>query len=617
MLTKFSLLFDALKAAFGSGEPLVRRLTAVILAFSAFFGGLFFPAQTDVQSVSENGSLVTVDALGRLVTTAGKSDKQVGIFYFLMAGEDGGFGPYNVTEIVENNPDAVLSEENWLAAGGNPVYTDAHWGEPLFGYYYAKDPWVLRKHCQMLTDAAFDFMVFDTTNSLIFEEGIQNLIAVWYEYMEAGWNVPKLAFYTNYLSGDTMNRIYDAFYNNAALKEKYPRLDELWFRIDDDADAKPMIIGDTEDPDLRSDVKDFFRIKTNQWPYQKKKKDGFPWMEFDRLLTFDALYKDTVNGKTVLNVSVAQHNDTGNFSEAAWYGGHDHSRSWHNGSLDSSENAVLYGYNLQEQWDFANATDPDIVFVTGWNEWVALRCAPKEWQGPITFVDNCNTECSRDCEPSAGILGDNYYMELIANVQKFKGSTTALPKAENMTVQINGDFSQWNNPKITSVYCDYTGDTANRSYQGYGSLYYTDTSGRNDIENMKVCQDSENVYFYVSTTEALTAPDGGAWMTLFLNTKGTEAGYDFVINRTAPQNGKTAVEAVNSNGAFTPCGEAEICYAGNQLMLKVPKSALTVADGTDAAFSFKWADNYIEGDIYSFYTKGDAAPCGRLNYAFH
>jgi len=595
---------------------LYQKFTAIIISIITFFTGTLFPAKTDTQVVNENGSLVTVDSLGRAVVSAGKSDKQVGIFYFMVLGEDGGKGPFNVTEIVANNTNAVLSEENWLAAGGCSVWNNAHWGEPLFGYYYAKDPWVLRKHCQMLTDAKFDFIVFDTTNSLIFEEGIENLISVWYEYMEDGWDVPKLAFYTNYLSGDTMNRIYDAFYNNAELKAKYPKLDELWFRIDDKKDAKPMIIGDTEDTALREDVKEAFYIKTNQWPYEKKKKNAFPWMEFDRLLTLDCIYKDKATGKKIMSVSAAQHNDTGNFSEAAWYGGNDHTRSWHDGARDTSENAVLYGYNLQEQWDYANALDPDIVFVTGWNEWVAMRCEPSEEQGPIVFVDNCDTECSRDCEPSAGILGDNYYMELVSNVQKLKGSTTTLPKSENVTIDIDGSFSQWQNSKITSIYRDYTNDIVDRNFRGYGELYYTDNSGRNDIANMKVCQDEDNLYFYVDTVDALSNSDSGAWMTLFLNLNGTESGYDFCINRNAPENGKTTVETISKDGKYSKCGEAEIRFEGNKLMIKVSKADLGLSQNTSAEFSFKWADNYIDGDIMSFYTKGDCAPYGRLNFSF-
>lgn len=132
----------------------------------------------------------------------------------------------------------------------------------------------------------------------------------------------------------------------------------------------------------------------------------------------------------------------------------------------------------------------------------------------------------------------------------------------------------------------------------------TDSSGRNDIVNMKVAEDAENYYFYVDTAAPLSSPDGGSWMTLFINE-------NIVVNRTAPVNGKTDVEK-NINGVFTEIGEAEIRYEGNKLMLKVSKALVDSADG----FNFKWADNYIENDVSSFYTKGDAAPYGRLCYCY-
>ena len=93
-------------------------------------------------------------------------------------------------------------------------------------------------------------------------------------------------------------------------------------------------------------------------------------------------------------------------------------------------------------------------------------------------------------------------------------------------------------------------------------------------------------------------------MTLFINE-------NIVVNRTVPVNGKTNVEK-KSNGAFTKTGEAEIRYENNKLMLRVSKALIDSADG----FSFKWADNYIENDVNSFYTKGDAAPYGRLCYCY-
>ena len=49
-------------------------------------------------------------------------------------------------------------------------------------------------------------------------------------------------------------------------------------------------------------------------------------------------------------------------------------------------------------------------------------------------------------------------------------------------------------------------------------------------------------------------------------------------------------------------------------MLQVPKALLDV-DGK-ASFMFKWADNYEDGNLLSFYTTGDSAPYGRLNWVY-
>ncbi|MBQ6118862.1 MAG: hypothetical protein IJK98_06490, partial [Clostridia bacterium] len=69
-------------------------------------------------TVTENGSLAAVDALGRQVISAGESEKQVGVFYFLWAGEHGTDGPYDNTKITEKDPQAYLTAARWEAAGG-------------------------------------------------------------------------------------------------------------------------------------------------------------------------------------------------------------------------------------------------------------------------------------------------------------------------------------------------------------------------------------------------------------------------------------------------------------------------------------------------------------------
>lgn len=576
---------------------IIRQITAVILFFMTLINIITGVGTITEKPANINGSLACTDALGRSVVSAGESEKLVGVFYFLWQGQHGSTRIIDNAKLVKEHPDAINSEKEWIAAGGGNQQEFHFWGKPLLGYYSSSDEWVFRKHVQMLTDAAVDFIVIDATNAFTYSQSAKILIGVWYEYLLQGFDVPQIAYYTNSYSADTVNRIYDEIYNNTELKAKYPRLDELWFRLD----GKPLIIGNENDGEIKPEAKEYFRIKQSQWPNADKVDDGFPWMEFDRSLTYKSVFKK--DGIKIMNVSAGQHSDTCAFSKTAWYGANDRTRSWHNEGNDSSENAMLYGYNFAEQWEFAIKMNPDIIFVTGFNEWVAQRQLPEE-NYPVVFVDCADENTSRDVEPSAGVLGDNYYLQMVNYIAKFKGTTGKIAKSPNVTIDINGSFSQWNSEKIKSVYKDYHNDTADRNSVDFAQNPITDSSGRNDIVNMKVAEDTENYYFYVDTADALSSPDSGNWMTLFINENA-------VINRTAPVNGKTNVEK-NVNGVFTKTGEAEIRYEDNKLMLKVSKTLIDSADG----LSFKWADNYIENDVNSFYTKGDAAPYGRLCYCY-
>jgi len=410
--------------------------------------------------------------------------------------------------------------------------------------------------------------------------------------------VPKLAFYTNSSSDATMNKIYDAYYNNAAWKAQYPRLDELWYRWSDS--AKPFIIGDAGDSALRPEVRDYFRIKRSQWPNQAKQADGFPWMEFSRNLTLDAYYGSTGNllrdfGKpgSVMNAAGAQHDDTVRMSAAAWYGANDRGRAWHNGANDPSEKALLEGTNFAEQWDFTRKLNPDVIFITGFNEWVAQRQPPLPGE-PIVFVDSADTRFSRDTEPSAGILGDNYYMQMVDEIRKFKHSVDQ--KA----------------PGGISVYYDYENDTLPRDAAGFGGVAYQDDSGRNDIIRMTVAREGANFIFTVEAKDALTPSTDHNWMALFINADGKPGGwegYDYVIGRET----RGMVERSTGGWNWTPIGQADWAVNGSKLTLTVPCELL----GNLTSFQFKWADNYTPGEVYSFYTRGDAAPMGRLNYCWN
>src|SRR5690606_36446393 len=99
-------------------------------------------------------------------------------------------------------------------------------------------------------------------------------------------------------------------------------------------------------------------------------------------------------------------------------------RSYHSGSPGNPETDMLHGYNLQEQWDFALKQDVPVVYITGWNEWIAGKW--RRTSGNLEhalFVDQANDEYSRDIEPAwTSDLRDLHYMQTVANIRRYKGT---------------------------------------------------------------------------------------------------------------------------------------------------------------------------------------------------
>lgn len=545
------------------------------------------------------------DNLGRKILNtvtmpAEREDKAVGIFYFLWLGEHGNKKLYD-NSIIEKVPGATDSVWDWMNSGGGDVHEWHFWGKPMYGYYFSSDEWIFRKHVQLLTDAGIDFLVFDTTNASIYANNALKLMAILHEYRQQGYDTPQVAFYTNSDSGRTMEKIYREVYL------AHPEYEDTWFY----RDGKPLIIGYPYDAELSDEGREFFRIKESQWPTDAfKKEDGFPWMEFSRLYTDLAVY-GTKGRKEVVNVSVAQHCTTIAFSNTAWYGGNDHSRSWHNGANDPDPDAYVYGYNLAEQFEWALKVDPEMIFITGWNEWVAMRLE----DSIVRFCDNANANNSRDIEPMEGGYSDNYYMQMISFIRRYKGIPEGAP-ATVKTIDIEDGFSQWND--VESVYLDYEGDTPDREWYGYGGNFYEDRSGRNDIAEMKVCEDAGSVYFFVKTVDDITEPEGGNWMNLFIGTYGKGPnGFDYVLNYKEPEGGVAYVArtGLTEDGTVTiHAGKAEFRRSGNMMQVRIPKAVLGITGS--AKISFKWADNCDLDDPQGFYKTGDPAPIGRAGYCY-
>ena len=183
-------------------------------------------------------------------------------------------------------------------------------------------------------------------------------------------------------------------------------------------------------------------------------------------------------------------------------------------------------------------------------------------------------------------------------------------------------FSQWDS--VTTQYHDYTNDIVDRDIASYGELHYTNKTGRNDFDVMKVAFDEEHIYFYVKTVGAIKDSTAENAMTLYLSLPELSKkaaphweNYHFAINRTASDTTDQAI-IERATGGWN-WDQIAIIFGkveGNQVQIAVPRKLLGLGNAP-INVQFKWADNCpIDGNITSFYTDGDAAPIGRLNYVF-
>ncbi len=286
----------------------------------------------------------------------------------------------------------------------------------------------------------------------------------------------------------------------------------------------------------------------------------------------------------------------------------------------SMDNSKLYGINFQEQWEYALSVDPEIIFVTGWNEWIMGR--NEEWCGvPNGFPDQFNDDNSRDIEPSKGDLKDYYYYQLVANIRRFKGASAYETQPQAKTVDIHSGTEAWSDPGIVT-YNHYVNNRYDRDHDGWAGTHYVNSGVRNDIKTAKISYDWDNIYFYVETVDALTDSSDDNWMRLLIDTQAATATsldweeFEFIVNRVAPAAEGLVIERSTGGWNWETVGYADYDISGNILQLTIPRSTLGLK-GKTLTFNFKWCDNNLaDGDILTLYTDGDAAPGGRFCFHF-
>ncbi len=117
-----------------------------------------------------------------------------------------------------------------------------------------------------------------------------------------------------------------------------------------------------------------------------------------------------------------------------------------------SEETTLELINFREQWEHALSLDPEFIFVTAWNEWVASNYYAAEgrifWEEnslPMTIISLMNT-----IRNSAVILNRRMaflvmraYMKLAHYIRLFKGARAVGAANGSHTISINESFAQW------------------------------------------------------------------------------------------------------------------------------------------------------------------------------
>lgn len=597
----------------------VRKTIAIFIVVALSLG-----LSTRAQEVCSDHWAGT-DALGRTLRDYSKAgdekEKYIAMFYWTwhQRKDDTTATVKNITEIVRQYPEAMKDYNH--PAWGEAKPGSFYWEQPLFGYYKTTDPWVLRKHAEMLADAKVDVVFFDCTNgSLTWEDSYEALMKTWDQAQKDGVKVPKIAFmlpfsYTDH-SLTSLRQLYRDVYQPG-------RYENLWFYWK----GKPCIMAYPDNlTDEKNDreIAEFFTFRPGQPDYVDGPKRDDQWGWLENYPQHGYIMQE--NGKyEQVTVGIAQNaapETKGHCSAFNLPGSQGRSFSKRNG-FDPRVDGYLYGWNFEEQWERAFELDPDLVFITGWNEYIAGQWLLKDgWTGdPFSFVDQFDWERSRDIEPNKGWgdKGDVYYLQLIDKVRQFKGMAPPPSVSAPKSITIGGSASQWNG--VLPEFNHYKGNTLHRDHRGSNNTYYVNTTGRNDIVKAKVARDDNNLYFYVEAAETLTSPTDRNWMMLFIDADRDKStgwnGYDIIVNRQSPGAQTAIVERnVGDRWEWEKVAEAPYAVNGNYLEIELSREVLSL-NSKKVDIEFKWNDNMQEnGNIMDFYVNGDTAPGGRLNFVF-
>ncbi len=620
-----------------------KYLFAFLLSVSSSICcGEILPLKGDGGSFSLKGdggaSLVATDGLGRTLPTADecplKTDKKrtVGIFYITWHTQNLHNGqPYtlDVTKLLDENP---------MRSKGDPdfPYATYHWGEPEYGYFLSQDKYVCFHDLSMLADAGVDVLIMDVTNAVCYWDEWEVLFSTMQEMKALGNKVPKFCFWAfNGNVIDVVQSLYERFY-------KTPRYQDCWFYWD----GKPLLLynatpsvdanpngGQKGKTDYSDEVKEFFTLRNMWWGYSQWA--GAPYVGGEDKWSFGYEMNDKKVAALKPEELCAKHQ--GRLEEmAVTPAQHPISitgKSWRRETLEpeldgkdmpakafvpwlgeEKENPTQYGIYFQDRWDEALEVDPDFIYLNDWNEWTAGKYRNgKDPSGqadmhinflgrkenPFYFVDQYNAEFNRTIAPMKGGWTDNYYMQMVQNIRRYKGVAPMPVHRGYQHIVLDGKLDEW---EPDSSFLDTRGDVLHRDHNGYGDLHYTDNTGRNDIIRCLVAVDKKNIYFAAETAQPLTPSTDKNWMLLYIDTD-EDGKYDIGIQDLRLVSLKFEKDW-------------DVAVGEKCVELAIPRKLLGKT-GKRFSFSFKWADNpTLPGDIISVSTTGDTAPNRRFAYRF-
>ncbi len=613
-----------------------------------------------------------------------KSDKRrvVGMFYITWHTQDKIElkQPYeaDVSKILHEDPTARLNADHPL------WYTNSyHWGEPEMGYFLSQDEYVIRKDMSMLSDAGVDVLVMDVTNAVRYWDEWEVIFSTMQKMRAEGNKVPQFIFWAfNGPVITVVQELYDQIYAEGKYKDLWFYWDGKPLLLYNDNPAvnasggfvknpnphyDPKAASDPnhphyKDPDYAEEfyidyttvVKEFFTLRTMWWGYYEWAGERFVGTEDNwsfgysmadsnvKALSPEELLSTHQGKKEQGAVTPAQHPVT--MTEENMGVGKSWSRNNGQPSLnqydmpeptfvpwlgDTVQNPEGYGIYFQERWDEILQADPEFLYINDWNEWTAGKYQPKDggstpWLGrdnSFYFVDQYNAEFNRGIQPMKGGYTDNYYMQMVQNIRKYKGVRPIPQHTGFNMIKLGGEFDDWTNVGIE--FRDTRGDTFHRDALGYAGIHYENKSDRNDIVTSKVAVDDNHIYFYVETGDNLTPSNGPNWMLLLIdadqNPETGWYGYDYLINkRVLDDETTTLMKYVDSEGesSWKIVKELPYHYTENKLELSVPRKLLGMT-ADEITFDFKWSDNVSElKDPISFCLDGDTAPNRRFNYRF-